>query len=137
MWFYLMASYGDMGGFLSVVSLIGIILFFVTSSDSGSLVIDCLSANGDPDPPAIQVVVVVVDVFVVVKVVVIVEVVLGNVLGDALIVVLLEIGVMVLAVLLLLLLLLFTCQYKRTRGDLSLPFLNLYLPSTFSACSGH
>ena len=55
MWFDLMNSYGDMGGFLSVVSLIGIILYFVTSSDSGSLVIDCLSANGDPDPPAIQV----------------------------------------------------------------------------------
>ena len=55
MWFDLMASYGDMGGFLSVVSIIGIVLYFVTSSDSGSLVIDCLSANGDPDPPAIQV----------------------------------------------------------------------------------
>ena len=31
-----------------------IVLYFVTSSDSGSLVIDCLSANGDPDPPRIQ-----------------------------------------------------------------------------------
>ena len=55
LWFDLMNSYGDMGNFLSIISLIGIILYFVTSSDSGSLVIDCLSANGDPDPPIIQV----------------------------------------------------------------------------------
>ena len=54
MWFDLMDRYGDLGGFLSVVSLIGIVLYFVTSSDSGSLVIDCLSANGDPHPPVIQ-----------------------------------------------------------------------------------
>ena len=31
-----------------------IILYFTTSSDSGSLVIDCLSANGHPDPPILQ-----------------------------------------------------------------------------------
>ena len=55
LWFDLMNSYGDMGNFLSIISLVGIILYFVTSSDSGSLVIDCLSANGDPDPPIIQV----------------------------------------------------------------------------------
>ena len=54
MWFDVMDQYGDLGGFLSVLSLIGIILYFVTSSDSGSLVIDCLSANGDPDPPVLQ-----------------------------------------------------------------------------------
>ena len=30
------------------------ILYFVTRSDSCSLVIDCLSANGDPDTPVIQ-----------------------------------------------------------------------------------
>merc|ERR1712029_1166443 len=41
-------------GFMAVFSLFGIVLYFVTSSDSGSLVIDCLSSNGDPDPPAIQ-----------------------------------------------------------------------------------
>ena len=29
-------------------------MYFVTSSDSGSLVIDCLTSNGDPDPPKIQ-----------------------------------------------------------------------------------
>lgn len=54
MWFDVMGQYGDLGMFLSIVSLIGIIFYFVTSSDSGSLVIDCLSANGDPDPPIIQ-----------------------------------------------------------------------------------
>ena len=54
MWFDVMEQYGDLGTFLSVVSLISVILYFVTSSDSGSLVIDCLSANGDPEPPVIQ-----------------------------------------------------------------------------------
>ena len=54
MWFDVMGQYGDLGMFLSVVSLVSIILYFVTSSDSGSLVIDCLSANGDPEPPIIQ-----------------------------------------------------------------------------------
>ena len=54
MWFDVIQQYGDLGNFLSVLSLIGIILYFVTSSDSGSLIIDCLSANGDPDPPIIQ-----------------------------------------------------------------------------------
>lgn len=54
MWFDLMDQYGDLGKFLSVLSMMGIILYFVTSSDSGSLVIDCLSANGHPDPPIIQ-----------------------------------------------------------------------------------
>ena len=46
MWFDLMRSYGLVGRFLSRFSLVAIILYFVTSSDSGSLVIDCLSSNG-------------------------------------------------------------------------------------------
>lgn len=54
MWFDVMEQYGDLGTFLQVISLISVILYFVTSSDSGSLVIDCLSANGDPEPPVIQ-----------------------------------------------------------------------------------
>ena len=54
MWFDVVQQYGDLGTFLSVISLISIILYFVTSSDSGSLVIDCLSANGDPEPPVTQ-----------------------------------------------------------------------------------
>ena len=54
MWFDVMRSYGDVGDFLSVFSVIAIVLYFVTSSDSGSLVIDCLSSNGDPEPPTLQ-----------------------------------------------------------------------------------
>ena len=54
MWFDVMNMYGDLGMTMSVLSLIAIILYFVTSSDSGSLVIDCLSANGNLDPPIIQ-----------------------------------------------------------------------------------
>ena len=54
MWFDVVQQYGDLGTFLSVLSLMGIVLYFVTSSDSGSLVIDCLSANGKQDPPIIQ-----------------------------------------------------------------------------------
>ena len=55
MYFDVMQQYGNnLGGFLRVVSLISAVLYFVTSSDSGSLVIDCLSANGNPDPPIIQ-----------------------------------------------------------------------------------
>ncbi|XP_063676166.1 glycine betaine transporter 1-like isoform X2 [Bolinopsis microptera] len=54
MWFATVSTYGDMGPFLCVISLAGIILYFVTSSDSGSLVIDIMSANGDQDPPIPQ-----------------------------------------------------------------------------------
>ena len=54
MWFDVMRSYRGVGQFLAIFSLFAIVLYFVTSSDSGSLVIDCLSANGDPDPPRIQ-----------------------------------------------------------------------------------
>ena len=39
---------------LAVLSAIVIIVFFVTSSDSGSLVIDMLTAGGDPNPPVNQ-----------------------------------------------------------------------------------
>ena len=53
-WFDFIRSYGDLDMFMAVVSLIAIILYFVTSSDSGSLVIDCISANGYPEPPVIQ-----------------------------------------------------------------------------------
>ena len=54
MWFDVMRSYSDLGEFLAGFSMLGIVLYFVTSSDSGSLVIDCLASNGDPDPPAVQ-----------------------------------------------------------------------------------
>ncbi|CAB4067709.1 unnamed protein product [Lepeophtheirus salmonis] len=49
-----MRAFGDIGFAFCLISLAGIVLYFVTSSDSGSLVIDCLSSNGDPDPPKIQ-----------------------------------------------------------------------------------
>ena len=54
MWFDVIGQYGDIGMILSGLSIIGLVLYFVTSSDSGSLVIDCLSANGNPDPPVLQ-----------------------------------------------------------------------------------
>lgn len=39
------------GFFVSIVAIILITLFFVTSSDSGSLVVDMLASGGDPEPP--------------------------------------------------------------------------------------
>ncbi|XP_001640384.2 glycine betaine transporter 1 [Nematostella vectensis] len=54
MWFDVMDQYGGIGPFLSGISIVGLVLYFVTSSDSGSLVIDSLSANGHPDPPVLQ-----------------------------------------------------------------------------------
>eukprot|EP00116_Pleurobrachia_bachei_P001104 sb/3461366/ len=53
-WFALMGKYGGLSGFLSVVSLLSIILYFITSSDSGSLIIDILAANGIEEPPRPQ-----------------------------------------------------------------------------------
>eukprot|EP01025_Chloroclados_australasicus_P036704 TRINITY_DN373_c0_g4_i1.p1 TRINITY_DN373_c0_g4~~TRINITY_DN373_c0_g4_i1.p1 ORF type:complete len:504 (-),score=48.13 TRINITY_DN373_c0_g4_i1:825-2285(-) len=43
-----------LSNFFSVLSLVALILYFVTSSDSGSLVIDILTANGHPEPPTVQ-----------------------------------------------------------------------------------
>lgn len=54
MFFDVLEQYSGVTTFLSCISIIGLLLYFVTSSDSGSLVIDCLSANGDQDPPIIQ-----------------------------------------------------------------------------------
>ena len=44
---------GDLplGGILSVVGIILIAIFFITSSDSGSLVVDMLASGGHPNPP--------------------------------------------------------------------------------------
>ncbi|PXY32743.1 choline transporter [Prauserella muralis] len=39
------------GTFMVVGAVILIVLFFVTSSDSGSLVVDMLASGGNPDPP--------------------------------------------------------------------------------------
>ena len=38
-------------GLLSVAAMILVIVFFVTSSDSGSFVVDMLASGGDPQPP--------------------------------------------------------------------------------------
>ena len=54
MYFDLLQQYGDIGQFLNILSLIAIVLYFVTSADSGSLVMDSSAANGNPDPPIIQ-----------------------------------------------------------------------------------
>eukprot|EP00617_Octactis_speculum_P027315 CAMPEP_0185759604 /NCGR_PEP_ID=MMETSP1174-20130828/18349_1 /TAXON_ID=35687 /ORGANISM="Dictyocha speculum, Strain CCMP1381" /LENGTH=340 /DNA_ID=CAMNT_0028439999 /DNA_START=179 /DNA_END=1201 /DNA_ORIENTATION=+ len=46
--------YTGMEDFLTWVILIGVCLYFITSSDSGSYVDDMLSAGGHTNPPAIQ-----------------------------------------------------------------------------------
>ena len=38
-------------GLLSVLAMILVVVFFVTSSDSGSFVVDMLASGGDPEPP--------------------------------------------------------------------------------------
>ncbi|MCR3720266.1 MULTISPECIES: BCCT family transporter [Prauserella salsuginis group] len=40
-----------LGLILSVIAIILVVIFFVTSSDSGSLVVDMLASGGHPDPP--------------------------------------------------------------------------------------
>lgn len=54
MWFDLMMSYGGLGPFLSGFSLVSLVLYFVTSMDSGSLVIDTLASNGISETPILQ-----------------------------------------------------------------------------------
>ena len=49
MWFDVMRSVPGLGTFLSGFSLCTMIIYFVTSSDSASLIIDSLAANGDFD----------------------------------------------------------------------------------------
>jgi len=49
-------SYGGpgLGQLMTTTVLVCVIFYFVCSSDSGSLVVDMLSANGDMDPPVAQ-----------------------------------------------------------------------------------
>jgi choline-glycine betaine transporter len=51
-----LSSYGPRGfsDLLSVWALMALVLYFITSSDSGSLVTDMISANGHPEPPIPQ-----------------------------------------------------------------------------------
>lgn len=43
-----------MGTMLSIVAVVLVLVFFITSSDSGSLVIDSITAGGKVDAPVIQ-----------------------------------------------------------------------------------
>jgi hypothetical protein len=52
--FDIMDPYEGFNKFMYFLVLIGVILYFITSSDSGSFVDDLISANGHMDPPAIQ-----------------------------------------------------------------------------------
>lgn len=54
MWFDVMRSVPGLGNFLAIFSLCTIVIYFVTTSDSGSLVIDSLAANGDAHSAGIQ-----------------------------------------------------------------------------------
>ncbi len=47
-------KYFPLTKFLSLVAIFVIISFFVTSSDSGSMVIDIITSGGNPDPPKLQ-----------------------------------------------------------------------------------
>merc|ERR1719487_3079703 len=51
-----LASYGpaQFSEFICTVATISLIIYFVTSSDSGSYVVDMLASNGDEDPPTSQ-----------------------------------------------------------------------------------
>jgi len=51
-----LASYGGHGWatFMTVITLICIVLYFVTSSDSASYVVDIMAANGIEEPPVCQ-----------------------------------------------------------------------------------
>lgn len=45
-WFNVLYSFYDLGAVLSAFSLVAIAIYFVTSSDSGSLIVDTLASNG-------------------------------------------------------------------------------------------
>ncbi|MBB3711970.1 choline/glycine/proline betaine transport protein [Limimaricola variabilis] len=51
---FVLLDYFPFSGVTSLFATILIVLWFVTSSDSGSFVIDMLTAGGDPNPPKVQ-----------------------------------------------------------------------------------
>jgi len=55
-YFEQLATYGGQGfgDFLAIISIVALVLYFITSSDSGSLVIDIIAANGTREPPVAQ-----------------------------------------------------------------------------------
>jgi choline-glycine betaine transporter len=53
-WFNVLNSFYGVGNFLSGLSLVAIAIYFITSSDSGSLVVDQLASNGRYDHHWVQ-----------------------------------------------------------------------------------
>jgi len=51
---FVLLGYFPYSGVASLFATVLIVMWFVTSSDSGSFVIDMLTAGGDPNPPKIQ-----------------------------------------------------------------------------------
>ncbi len=51
---FLMLEQLPLSTLLATVATLSLVTFFVTSSDSGSFVIDIITAGGDPDPPKAQ-----------------------------------------------------------------------------------
>ncbi len=51
---FVLLEYFPFSGLTSLFATVLIVMWFVTSSDSGSFVIDMLTAGGDPDPPKVQ-----------------------------------------------------------------------------------
>lgn len=51
---FALLDYFPFSGLTSLFATILIVMWFVTSSDSGSFVIDMLTAGGDPNPPKVQ-----------------------------------------------------------------------------------
>jgi len=54
LWFDMIGSFYDLSRLTMPISLLAILLYFVTSADSGSLVIDTLCSNGHENAPAPQ-----------------------------------------------------------------------------------
>lgn len=51
---YMLLDILPLAGVMAVLATLLIVVFFVTSSDSGSLVDDMVTSGGDPNPPAVQ-----------------------------------------------------------------------------------
>eukprot|EP01083_Nonionella_stella_P212568 767537_1 len=51
---FILIEYYPLNDFISVITIIAIIGYFVTSSDSASYVIDLITSNGVPDTPKLQ-----------------------------------------------------------------------------------
>jgi hypothetical protein len=52
--FDVLQPYGEATEFLTILCILGIALYFITSSDSGSYVDDIIASNGLPNPPLVQ-----------------------------------------------------------------------------------